>query len=571
MKSYAIFEGGGAKGYAHIGALKSAEERGIEIAAVAGTSIGAVIACLIGAGFKADELYSLDDAGNARGILSLDPLDRLNKQDWSRFEHLTKDYSQSTAGMGSQQWLIYVSIAFIWLALPLKFLRHWRLFRKLVSKLGLTSTNGFREFLDEALREKLGIPPDRTVCFSDLKIPVKVIASDLVSEGIVVFPLNADDSVVDAVVASASFPIFFEPTVVGEYLMVDGGILSNRPAWVFDEERKIAGEAIMTICFVLIEQSPLLAERRPHSRPESLVEFLSKLIRTSVFGRTHLETRGIQDFYSVEIAANIGVLSLQDAYVRARELVQNGKLDADRFFSTLVGPRNTEIMKKALERMSASIYQLLSQYVAGPGDVRCSVLIKRDSNLARLSYASYQPAADYGVSVSLNSPGMAQCFRSRQPILTIVDKIPAEVRENFLFKTEHAFRAPDVEIIYSIPIFGSGLEWMKIDATDRSEPIAVLSISAMGELIDILRLSEVEDALASLAQVLSFGLVAQPNDDGWLSDPSIGTRGAQNVAEWRSVNGSEAFFMSSRMERWPNLGGSFSGLYDDLGAKFFRR
>jgi NTE family protein len=546
VKAYAIFEGGGAKGYAHIGALKAAEERGIEIAAVAGTSIGAVIACLIGAGYKADELYSLDAAGNARGILSLDPLDRLNKQDWARFEKLTKEYSQYNARMSGLSWRMYVNLLLIWVRLPLTVVRHWPLFRTLVSKLGLTATTGFREFLDDALRKKIGIPTDRTICFSDLRIPVKVIASDLVSEDIVVFPRRSDDSVVDAVVASASFPIFFEPAVFDNYLLVDGGVLSNRPAWVFDEERRISSEAMLTICFVLIEQSPLFAEKKPHRRPGSLVEFVSKLIRTSVFGRTYLETRGIQDLYSVEVAANIGVLSLQDAFDRAGDLVQNGRMDANRFFSTLIGPQKAEIMKKALEHMSASIYQLLSQYIAGPGDVRCSVLIKRDTNLARLSYASYQPAADYGVSVSLDSPGMAQCFKIRQPILTVVKKIPVEVRENALFKYEHAFRASDVEIIYSVPIFENGYEWTEIDTSRRSRPIAVLSISATSDLRDILRLSEIEDALASLAQVLSFGLAPKPNDDGWLSNTARETGSAQNVAEWRPLNGSEAFFISSR-------------------------
>jgi hypothetical protein len=248
-----------------------------------------------------------------------------------------------------------------------------------------------------------------------------------------------------------------------------------------------------------------LLKKKPHQKPASLVEFVSKLIRTSVFGRAYLETRGIQDFYSVEVAANIGVLSLQDAFDRAGDLVQNGKTDADRFFSTLIGPQNTEIMKKALERMSESIYHLLNQYIAAPGDIRCSILIKRDTNLARLSYTSY-PRADNGVLVNLDSPGMAQCFKTRQPILTVVEKIPIEVKDNVLFKYEHAFRASDVKIIYSIPIFESGYDWVKTDASGRSEPIAVLSISATSDLSDILQFSEVEDALASVAQVLSFGL-----------------------------------------------------------------
>jgi NTE family protein len=42
--------GGGARGYAHIGAIKEIEARGLEITAIAGTSMGAVVGALYAAG-----------------------------------------------------------------------------------------------------------------------------------------------------------------------------------------------------------------------------------------------------------------------------------------------------------------------------------------------------------------------------------------------------------------------------------------------------------------------------------------------------------------------------------------
>ena len=67
MKAFLIFEGGGAKGLAHIGALKAAEQRGIEPAGVAGASAGSIVAALVAAGYTADDLYDLGKAG--RGLL----------------------------------------------------------------------------------------------------------------------------------------------------------------------------------------------------------------------------------------------------------------------------------------------------------------------------------------------------------------------------------------------------------------------------------------------------------------------------------------------------------------------
>jgi len=55
---YGIFEGGGAKGLAHVGALKACEERKIVFRGVAGTSAGAIIAGLIAVGYTAEELFS---------------------------------------------------------------------------------------------------------------------------------------------------------------------------------------------------------------------------------------------------------------------------------------------------------------------------------------------------------------------------------------------------------------------------------------------------------------------------------------------------------------------------------
>ena len=52
-----VFEGGGVKGIAFVGALEAAREHGIERwVNVAGTSAGAIIAALLAVGYRPDEL-----------------------------------------------------------------------------------------------------------------------------------------------------------------------------------------------------------------------------------------------------------------------------------------------------------------------------------------------------------------------------------------------------------------------------------------------------------------------------------------------------------------------------------
>ena len=52
-----VFSGGGARALAHIGVLQALEEKGIPIDAVAGTSMGALIAALVAQGLKASEIH----------------------------------------------------------------------------------------------------------------------------------------------------------------------------------------------------------------------------------------------------------------------------------------------------------------------------------------------------------------------------------------------------------------------------------------------------------------------------------------------------------------------------------
>ena len=53
---FVAFEGGGAKGLVHIGALKALEEYGANICGLAGTSAGAIIAALRATGMHADDM-----------------------------------------------------------------------------------------------------------------------------------------------------------------------------------------------------------------------------------------------------------------------------------------------------------------------------------------------------------------------------------------------------------------------------------------------------------------------------------------------------------------------------------
>jgi NTE family protein len=198
MKIDGVFSGGGIKGFALIGAYEEIEKKGLTFERVAGTSAGSILAALIAAGYTSKEIYQL-----------------LNMMDISKI----LDARKTIIPFPFAKWLIL----------------YW--------KLGLYKGNELEKWIKEKLEAK-GI---RT--FSDLPPQtLRVIASDLSNGRLVVLPDDLEKygispgsfSIARAIRMSCSIPYFFEPvrmrTIDGLSILVDGGVLSNFPMWLFDRD-----------------------------------------------------------------------------------------------------------------------------------------------------------------------------------------------------------------------------------------------------------------------------------------------------------------------------------------------
>lgn len=195
-----VFSGGGVKGVALAGAYEALEEKGFRFARLAGTSAGAVIAAFIASGYSSKEIHALIEEVDGERLL---------------------DQRYSFLPLKMLQW---VSI-------------YWRL--------GLFKGDTLEKWIADLLRAK-GVR-----VFGDLKKgSLRLIASDLTNGTMIVLPddlvrygLNPDMfPVARAVRMSCSIPYFFEPiklkTDTGTATVVDGGVLSNFPIWLFSKERK---------------------------------------------------------------------------------------------------------------------------------------------------------------------------------------------------------------------------------------------------------------------------------------------------------------------------------------------
>mgnify|MGYP005834716965 CR=1 FL=1 len=261
QKADAVFEGGGVKGIALIGALRAFEEAGFQWQNLAGTSAGAITAALAAVGYTAVELKAVMDT----------------RVDFRRF--------MDPAGIGR---LPYVGP---WLSM---------LFTR-----GMYQGDYFLKLMRQLISEKAG---KDNVTFRDLIVPkepgdsdedyerkykyrLKVVVSDISGNQMLVLPqdvalLGVDPDDLDVALAvrmSMSIPFFFKPVIFGEgdhkhgrHWLVDGGMLSNFPIWLFDSP---AGQipAWPTIGFLLWEPG---SEKSRYERIRGLISMTAAMVRT---------------------------------------------------------------------------------------------------------------------------------------------------------------------------------------------------------------------------------------------------------------------------------------------------
>ena len=196
MRADAIFEGGGVRGIALVGALVAAEEAGYtDWMNVAGASVGSVLASLVAAGYRGLEIKALMD-----------------DLDIAALRHVS------------------------WGGPALSLLLNG----------GLYSLSPLETWLNKALAAKgLNTFGDRVLHGVEPRYHyrLQVITSDLARKALVLLPRDAKTykvaadavPVAPAVVMSSSIPLYFRPVRWQGGVFVDGGLLSDFPVWLFDE------------------------------------------------------------------------------------------------------------------------------------------------------------------------------------------------------------------------------------------------------------------------------------------------------------------------------------------------
>lgn len=495
MRAYVIFQGGGAKGFAHVGALRAAEERGIRFEGVAGTSIGAIVAALIAAGYRADELFAMDGRVPA-GVLDIDPLEVIDEADWREIEALG---AAVTAFAAKPMRRMRDKVINLWLRQPQLAFAHRRVLARLARDYGMTQTVGLVSWLDQLLAAKRVPGPSGRVRFADLGLPLRVVAADLVTGSTRIFggPGDAGMAVADAVAASACYPGVFAPVALDEGLFVDGGLVSNLPAWVFDAERRGDPGFIPTFGIRFVDAGVDAAGGR--RGPADFLRFLRRLMDTAVSGASQLEIRAIDDYYPVDLAVDVPTLSFTGLRARAPGMIERGRLDVLRFFETTVGPQDPERIRRILRVVAIVMRRRLGL----DGRMRAYVLMRVAVGArARVFYsAGMERDADDRMVLEMGDPGPASPLLRREPVLVRYPAL-AGAPGGPHAKYERAMRPASVVSAYSIPVFDDSGQWLFPDPAGRDEPYATLVLDAEDDMRAAVLDQGVEDLLAGVAQLV---------------------------------------------------------------------
>jgi NTE family protein len=308
-----VFEGGGVKGIALVGALSVLEEQGFHPQNVAGTSAGAIVATLLAAGYTCAEL---------RDIIMKLPFHRFKDKAWEdRIPLLGRSLS-------------------------------------LLKDQGIYEGNFFLEYIRDLLEAK------QVRTFRDLIHPdyansddlryryrVQVVVSDITERRLLVLPkdadklgINPDDlDVAQAVRMSMSIPVFFEPVRFTnpktgvEHLLVDGGMLSNFPVWLFD---CYEGEPEWATFGLMLVEDPdrTLGEaispppRRRRSRVLTVIDYLKSLVETMMAAHDRMYIEEANFARTINIPTlGVRATDFDLSQDRAMELFETGRTATQEF------------------------------------------------------------------------------------------------------------------------------------------------------------------------------------------------------------------------------------------------
>lgn len=221
-----VLSGGGAKGLAHIGVLKVIDSLGVKIDYVAGTSMGAIIGALYASGYSGNQLDSIFKKIDFDNIIT-DNLPRASKAFYERDN--------------DEKYAIKLPFNDFKITLPSALSR------------GQNTYN---------LLSRLTLHVNEIKNFNELPIPFFCIAANIETGQAIILDKG---NLAQSAMASGALPSIFQPVVINDQILTDGGVVNNYPV---DELRAKGMDVIIGVDV----QDELVGREKLVTAPEVLLQ-----------------------------------------------------------------------------------------------------------------------------------------------------------------------------------------------------------------------------------------------------------------------------------------------------------
>ncbi len=254
-----VLSGGGAKGFAHIGVLKTLDRLGIHPDLVVGTSMGSIIGALYASGYTGSEIDSM-----AHTL----PLTDLFRAYAPRVPH----------AWGKRLPLL------LWASSP----------GGLVLETAAAGEIDANSLLNAALLRGNLLARGN---FDSLPIPFRAVATDLRDRAVIVLRYG---DLVRAVRASAAIPLVFPPEPLDGRPLADGGLSANIPVMVARD----AGATTLIVSDATERPATESNFDSPLAVADQLLNFLFRQAKDSLGTRDFLVRPGVEGFKALDFAVS---------------------------------------------------------------------------------------------------------------------------------------------------------------------------------------------------------------------------------------------------------------------------
>jgi NTE family protein len=283
--------------------------------------------------------------------------------------------------------------------------------------------------------KKAGVAKDKDITFEDMHIagcpPLKIIATNTATESLELFCLERTPHVVvaDAVAASICLPIIFKPKTLKfirhtpfaerevRGIFLDGGLVSNLPAWALDEER-LLHPGVPTIALSLSPPAPMNRKF-----------WFNALTGTIVNGSSEIHTRTPNQILTVSLETKTDLLDFDLPATKVfKEVEEAQKRVTQELSMALRGPI---AMQAAVKELHRELQRQLQRYKGilflpqADDRLRVAIAVQRGNSMKTVSVVfahGYAPGdLDADMTILIEGSHAGEAWKRSEVIVDEVD------------------------------------------------------------------------------------------------------------------------------------------------------